>query len=173
MPRKLLNDVDGFTVDEHAGTFSGTFDVRGSDARYLAYDDEVLLVVRARVKPPRLKENRHGEITRVNVLAVKEAGVVRSDKLKQHLCDALGLDMPEPQLPFDDSGAPAAPADDIPEPAELEDLPSEDETEVEEEPEEPTAIFVPFTADPGPGQAEKRLVSSTRDARLAAFLSEA
>lgn len=176
MPRKLLNDVDGFTVDEYAGTFTGTFEVTGADARYLAYDDEVLIVVRARVKPPRLKETRGGEIVRVNVLGVKEAGVVRSEQLKQHLCESLGLETPAPQLPFDSSAVPG-PAE------EIEDLVvelrndeggSSDEKRVETDVE----IFSAHSEeshpglDRGPGRVEKRLVSSTRDARLAAFLSE-
>lgn len=196
MPRKLLNDVDGFTVDEYQGTFTGTFDVSGVDARHLAYDDEVLIVVRARVKPPRLKETRTGEIIRVNVLGVKEAGVVRSDRLKEHLCDVLGLEVPAPQLPFDETVRTKAGeldavqevevADPVEEPELIpddlvaeEELPVITETPVEvfspdhdmDDPGPQTVRFNP-DADAGPSRTEKRLVASTRDARLAAFLSE-
>lgn len=184
MGRKLLNDVDGFNVDEYQGTFTGTFEVRGSDARYLAYDDEVMLVVRARVKPPRLKETKGGDIIRVNVLAIKEAGVVRSDDLKKHLSSTLGLDMPADQLTLDDvepekndvldSQETVAPAD--------EDTTwlFESEVEVVDRIPQPPLGRIGVTAyreddlDPS-SPAERQVVAAlkpSKDAKLAAFLQE-
>ena len=106
MTRELLEKVDGITVDNFALVFSGTDEVSHADARHLAYDEEVFVVVRARVGIPRLKENRNGELTRTNVLKVQETGIVRSDQLKNHLCDTLGLSKPAPTL-FDASSSPA------------------------------------------------------------------
>lgn len=104
MARKIVDDVDGFTVDGFAGTFSGKFKVEGSDARYMAYDDEVLMVVKVRVKMPRFTENAKGEFTRVNVLRVDEAAIVRSDPLRKHLCETFGFDQAQAQqLPLDTS----------------------------------------------------------------------
>lgn len=170
MSRKLLNDLDGFAVDEYAGTFTGSFDVGGADARYLAYDDEVLLVVRARVKPPRLKEMKNGDIVRVNVLGVKEAAVVRSDELKTHLCDTLGLDVVAPQLTLDD-----ALESDVLELQET--LDSETDVEVVQPPSAPAPQIQKFGADESkpelpPEPVESVSLRTTKDARLAAFLAE-
>lgn len=186
MDRKLLNSVDGFAVDEYQGTFTGTFDVQGVDAKYLAYDDEVLLVVRARVKPPRLKEMKNGDIVRVNVLGLKEGAVVRSDSLKKHLCDTLGLETVAPQLTLEDAlkgvegevpgqDAIGQHVDDV-----LESSDKNDETPVE--------VFTPPTATSAgptvqkfrpdekmpdlPQEVESFSLKTTKDSRLAAFLAE-
>jgi hypothetical protein len=186
MDRKLLNEVDGFAVDEYQGTFTGTFDVRGVDAKYLAYDDEVLLVVRARVKPPRLKELKNGDIVRVNVLGVKEGAVVRSEELKKHLCDTMGLEIGSPQLTLDEvlsSNGDSSGADQgLPEVLSVQgpDPDVEDETAVE--------VFSPAaTAGPGPKvvrfrpdesmpdvpvEVEQIALKTTKDPKLAAFLAE-
>lgn len=169
MSRKLLNEVDGFVVDEYQATFTGAFDVGGADAKYMAYDDEVLIVVKARVKMPRLKEMKNGDIVRVNVLGVKEAGVVRSDELKKHLCETLGLETPSPQLTLDEA---LSPNDDNLQPLEL--TPAE-----EPEDETPVEVFSPASLikDPVPGPSVKKYedpgrIPGTKDSRLAAFLSE-
>jgi hypothetical protein len=158
MSRKLLNDVDGDQVDEYAGTFTGTFEVSGVDAKYMPYDDEVLLVVRARAKVPRLKETAKGELVRVNVLAVKEVGVVRSEDLKKHLCETLGLDVPQPQLEFEGLHVPEAPA--VSETPSLLPVPTEVPKPVTRPVEEPVTIGVVGSLKP------------RKDARLAAFLEE-
>lgn len=160
MDRKLLNNLDGFAVDEYAATFTGSFEVRGADARYLAYDDEVLLVVRARVKPPRLKEMKSGDIVRMNVLGIKDGAVVRSDELKTHLCDTLGLDMPMPQLSFDDL-EPDPAVQTLPEP--------ELETRVDPEPEVVEELAV---VPSEPQTIRFNPTSGGKDDRLAAFLNE-
>jgi hypothetical protein len=170
MDRKMLNEVDGYAVDEYQGTFTGTFEVEGADVRHLAYDEEVLVVVRARVKVPRLKERANGDLVRVNVLGVKEVGIVRSDSLKKHLTDTLGMEQPQAQLEFP-TGA-----------AEEEVLDEEPEVEAHEVPD--TASFaaqglrvVPFNpdeADIGPGPMEREVVGAvkaTKDSKLSAFLT--
>lgn len=174
MSRKLLNDVDGYTVDEHAGTFTGTFEVSGADVRHMAYDDEVLLVVRARVKVPRLKETSKGELVRVNVLGVKEVGVVRSDTLKKHLCDTLGLELPAPQLALEFSEPVLAGP-----PAETHE--TEVETEVEYEVPDTAAFAGPKVLKFDPeadfgvdGPLEREVVGAVptkKDGALANFLS--
>lgn len=170
MGRKLLNDVDGFLVDRFTGTFTGSFDVSDVDSEYLAYDDEVLMVVRARVKVPRLKEASNGDIIRANVLAVKEAAVVRSDTLKQHLCDALGIEDNQPRMVENPSNR------DV-------DESLESETDVEEfEVVQPAPAaapkvlkFAPDETVPSvPTEVESIPIKSgkAKDSRLAAFLSE-
>lgn len=193
MDRNLMNSVDGFAVDEYQGTFTGTFDVRGVDAKYLAYDDEVLIVVRARVKPPRLKEMKNGDIVRVNVLGVKDGAVVRSDELKKHLCDTLGLETVAPQLTLEDvlKDAGVAEASDQEVPGDVQENPpvafepeDADETDVE--------VFSPVKETAGPGspkvirfrpdekipalpdqdEVETISIKTTKDQRLASFLAE-
>jgi hypothetical protein len=90
--REMNDSVDGFVVDRYGATFSGTVDIELPDARYMKYDDELLIVARVRVKMPRLREARNGDITRTNVLGVQDLALVRSDKLRAHLCDTLGLE---------------------------------------------------------------------------------
>lgn len=188
MSRKLLNDLDGFAVDEYAATFTGSMEVRGADARYLAYDDEVLLVVRARVKPPRLKELKNGDIVRVNVLGLKDGAVVRSDELKAHLCDTLGLEIPAPQLTLDDvldidQGASDETPGQGPEDHNFEELSTNntdsDPTDVEvvqpplEDVGPVVQKFAAETPKPEPGGDFRPVrVGGTKDARLAAFLAE-
>lgn len=170
MSRKLLNNLDGFAVDEYAATFTGSFEVTGADAMYLAYDDEVLLVVKARVKPPRLKELKNGDIVRVNVLGVKDGAVVRSDELKNTLCTSLGLEAPLPQLSIDDALSAESPEEisSTPVDGDLEDV------EVVQQPSEDAPPQVlRFRPDETPPQvSEDGPAIRTKDARLAAFLAE-
>lgn len=93
MKREVNDNVDGFTVDVYAATFSGTVDIDLPDARYMRYDDELVIVATVRVKMPRLRESKAGNITRVNVLGIKEVGLVRSEQMKATLCERLGLNL--------------------------------------------------------------------------------
>jgi len=105
MKREMNDHVDGITVDQFAATCSGTVDIDLPDARYMRYDDELVIVATVRVKTPRLKESKAGDITRVNVLGLKEVGIVRNEQLKTTLCEKLGLNL-DGQMRFDDIDEP-------------------------------------------------------------------
>lgn len=77
--------VDSTPVDNYQGVFSGGFDVEAIDQELMKYDRDVTVVVTCRVKPPRYKETKDGDLTRVNVLGVKEVAVLHEEDEKQIL----------------------------------------------------------------------------------------
>jgi hypothetical protein len=84
--------IDGVTVDLSKARFADTFDVAERDERNLAYDEEVVWVVIAHVSAPSFRETKQGDLTRVNVLKVKEARLLRDANLQASVLDKLGFD---------------------------------------------------------------------------------
>lgn len=94
--------IDGVGIDLSKARFADTFDVAESDERRLAFDEEVVYVVVARVSTPSFRESRHGEVSRVNVLKVKEARLVKDEDTKTAILDKIKFDYrPQPSL-FDE-----------------------------------------------------------------------
>lgn len=122
MSRKIDNlSIDGVGVDVSRARFADTFDVVESDERSLAFDEEVVYVVVARVAPPSFRSTKNGDVSRVNVLKVIEARLLRGDKLSESVLEKLGFDYrptflgeeptaesePEPSTMEDEYGDPA------------------------------------------------------------------
>lgn len=84
--------IDGFNVDVSKARFADTFEVAERDERLLAYDEDVVYVVVARVSTPSFRESKGGEVSRVNVLKVKEARLVRDEDAKVRLLKSVGFD---------------------------------------------------------------------------------
>lgn len=94
----MHEQVDSTSVTQYAGVFSGTFDVEDSDAGDLRYDREVTLVVTARVRAPRFKETKEGDLVRVNVLGVREVAVVKDEQFRSEILGRLNLQELAPTL---------------------------------------------------------------------------
>lgn len=91
--------IDGINVELSKARFADTFDVAEGDERLLAFDEEVVYVVVARVSTPSFRESKHGEVSRVNVLKVKEARLVKDELYKGTLLDKTKFDYrPQPSL---------------------------------------------------------------------------
>lgn len=175
MKREISDSVDGITVENFAAAFSGTVDIDLPDARYMRYDDELVIVATVRVKMPRLRESKSGDITRVNVLGVKEVGLVRSEQMKQTLCERLGLNLdgqmrfevevPAPESEFDDTEVP-------PQPAEIRLVTPEPEFD-EGEPEEEEVLQASMERHPSSNGDSTEVVAvgrRTKDEVLSGFL---
>ena len=156
----MTERVDSTPVDNYAGVFSGGFDVEAIDQELMKYDRDVTLVVRCRVKPPRYKETKDGDLTRVNVLGVREVAVLREEDEKQILQRLNLQDLAQMTL-YDGPAEPGGP-----EVVDSTDV--EDEFE-EEEPEE--EVFSPGRVF-SPAQREVVNRIETRDPALERFLSE-
>lgn len=89
---RLSTNVDGVTIDSHKGVVSGAFEVTDAEASLLALDEEVMIVVTARVKAPRFKEAANGDLSRIAVLKVKEARVVSNPQMFRELADNLNFE---------------------------------------------------------------------------------
>lgn len=153
----MTERVDSTPVDNYAGVFSGGFDVEAIDQELMKYDRDVTLVVRCRVKPPRYKETKDGDLTRVNVLGVREVAVLREEDEKQILQRLNLQDLAQMTLydgPADPGGPEIVDSTDV-----------EDEEEPEEEVFSPGRVFSP---------AQREVVNriETRDPALERFLSE-
>lgn len=159
MGRKNLQlTIDGVGVDLTKARFADTFEVADRDVPYLAFDEEVVYLVVARVSTPRFAETKDGEVSRVNVLKVREARLVRDEDFKFKLLEKIGFDhRPQPSL-FDDTG-PDDKVEEAPEPVvrllpdnpdgrsvwDSDDLDQLDEIEVQQE-----EVFIPnFTVKDG------------------------
>lgn len=94
----MHEQVDSTSVTQYAGVFSGTFDVEDNDAGDLRYDREVTLVVTARVRAPRFKETKEGDLVRVNVLGVREVAVVKDEQFRSQILGRLNLQELAPTL---------------------------------------------------------------------------
>lgn len=94
MGRKIQQlSIDGVSVDLSKARFAETFDVAEEDERLLAFDEEVVYVVIARVSTPSFRESKkNGEVSRVNVLRVKEARLVTNEELKSKVLSGVGFD---------------------------------------------------------------------------------
>lgn len=130
MARKIQQlSIDGIGVEMSKARFGDTFDVADGDERLLAFDEEVVYVVVARVSTPSFRESKSGEVSRVNVLKVKEARLVKDEASKVALLDKTKFDYrPQPSM-FDT-----------------------DETESDEGPEDLSELGVKLNenTDPGP-----------------------
>lgn len=100
MARKIQQlSIDGVNVDLSKARFAETFDVAEGDERQLAFDEDVVYVVVARVSTPSFRESRKGEVSRVNVLKVKEARLLKNEDFKTRVLDYAGFDYrPQPSL---------------------------------------------------------------------------
>lgn len=100
MSRKIQQlSIDGIGVELSRARFGDTFDVADGDERLLAFDEEVVYVVVARVSTPSFRESKNGEVSRVNVLKVKEARLVKDEVFKTALLDKTKFDYrPQPSL---------------------------------------------------------------------------
>lgn len=92
MGRKNELTVDGVGVDLSKARFADTFEVAESDERLLPFDQEVVFVVVARVSTPSFREARNGDVSRVNVLKVREARLVRGAKFAGQILEKIGFD---------------------------------------------------------------------------------
>lgn len=93
MSRKIEQlSIDGVNVDMSKARFADTFEVTQSDERYLAYDEEVVWVVVARVSAPSFRETKGGDLNRVNVIKVKEARLLRDVNLQASVLDKMNFD---------------------------------------------------------------------------------
>lgn len=100
--------IDGIGVELSKARFADTFDVADGDERLLAFDEEVVYVVVARVSTPSFRESKNGEVSRVNVLKVKEARLVKDEIFKSRVLDKGHFDYrPQPSL-FDSLEEPEA-----------------------------------------------------------------
>lgn len=108
MGRKVKQlSIDGIGVDLSKARFADTFDVAETDERLLAYDEEIVYVVVARVSTPSFRESvKTGDVSRVNVLKVREARLVRDEEFKSTLLEKLDFGVrPQPSL-FEDETTP-------------------------------------------------------------------
>lgn len=93
-----IERFDGFPVDVAQGKLSGKFDLDASELNRFGLDAEVMLVVIGRVKSASISETPTGDIVRVNTIGVREVGLVRSEQMRRHLAETLGLEVPQPSL---------------------------------------------------------------------------
>lgn len=84
--------VDTVPIDSNQGRISGRFDIDDNDAAGLLYDNEVMIVMMARVSAPTFSETKNGEITRVSVLKPHEVRLVRDEKAQKELLESLEFD---------------------------------------------------------------------------------
>jgi hypothetical protein len=108
--------VDGRPVDTVRARFPNEIQVSDSDAYKMAYDEELVLVLRVRVGPPSAKELKKDGTVRVNPLIVKELTVVpegdEAEIRSRFLEDAPAASAPNPvgehpQLPLEGAQRPA------------------------------------------------------------------
>jgi hypothetical protein len=146
--------VDSTPVDNYQGVFSGGFDVEAIDQELMKYDRDVTVVVTCRVKPPRYKETKDGDLTRVNVLGVKEVAVLHEEDEKQIL-QRLNLQELSQMTLYEGPADPGGPEV------------VEDETDVED----PDSVFQPGEVF-RPGEREVVSRIGYDDPALERFLSE-
>lgn len=158
----MTERVDSTPVDNYAGVFSGGFDVEAIDQELMKYDRDVTLVVRCRVKPPRYKETKDGDLTRVNVLGVREVAVLRDEDEKQILQRLNLQDLAQMTL-YDGPADPGGP--------EVVDATDVEEEEDDEPADEGERVFRPGEVF-SPASREVLSRVETRDPALERFLSE-
>lgn len=99
MGKKTQYSIDGFPVDQSRARFSNTFDVVDGDTKYLAADEEVVLLVVARVNSVRFASNKDGDHVRINALKVQEARLIRKEDEKTELLETYDFEyIPGPSL---------------------------------------------------------------------------
>ena len=128
---------------------SGGFDVDPVDSDEIVPGDQVMVVSMVKVRGVGIEEEeRSGEAAWVATMKVRQAGIVRDEDLLNRIYDELGLQLPDPKLPFPAPTQPLAFDDD-------EDEDDDDEDNGEDE-------VVPAMAAP----------LSSGDEALKAFLAE-
>jgi hypothetical protein len=69
--------LDGFAVETYEGKFATkAFDVPDHIGQTLAYNDEVLIVMQARLKPPTFGEDSNGDLKRIHTFEVNEVEII-------------------------------------------------------------------------------------------------
>lgn len=96
--------IDGFTVENYGGRISGSFDIDAADGRRIKLGDDVVMVLFAKVKDPVFKEDKAGDIRRVDVFKADEVWVCTDPDRRAAVLNALVVEAKDPNqsaLEFD------------------------------------------------------------------------
>lgn len=89
---------DGFAIDSYQGKFAGTFDIDLDDGTRLGLDNEVVIVLVARVKSAAVQETSTGDLKRINSLKPLEMKFVHNTERQRELREECGFMLPAPTL---------------------------------------------------------------------------
>lgn len=87
---------DGYSIDSYRGRFSGSFDVDPSVGEQIAYGDEVVIVVVAKVGKADITETAIGDMRRTNILKPTDVRFVLNGTEQTRLRENFGFDSFQP-----------------------------------------------------------------------------
>lgn len=90
--------LDGVPVSTCEGAFTRRFDMETKDAEAVTYDDIVVMIVVARVALPGFRQNKEGEVVRINKFEVQAARVAPQD-MGDEIAEMFDLEVQQ-KLPF-------------------------------------------------------------------------
>ncbi len=90
--------LDGVPVSSCDGAFTRRFEMDTKDAESVTYDDVVVMIVVARVALPGFRQNKEGEVVRINKFEVSAARVAPQD-MGDELAEMFDLEIQQ-KLPF-------------------------------------------------------------------------
>ncbi len=90
--------LDGVPVSNCEGAFTRRFEMETKDAEAVTYDDTVVLIVVARAALPAFRQNKEGEVVRINKFEVQAARVAPAD-MGDELAEMFDLEIQQ-KLPF-------------------------------------------------------------------------
>lgn len=90
--------LDGVPVSSCDGAFTKRFEMDTKDAESVTYDDTVVMIVVARVALPGFRQNKEGEVVRINKFEVSAARVAPKD-MGDELAEMFDIDIQQ-RLPF-------------------------------------------------------------------------
>lgn len=92
MSKHGQEQFDGYSIDSYRGRFSGSFDVDSHVGEQIAYGDEVMVIVVAKVGKADISETAIGDMRRTNVLKPMDVTFVLGSQEQNQLKEKFGLD---------------------------------------------------------------------------------